>query len=563
MQSNIGIKFNNKYHIELIDSITGKVKQSGDFHNIHLKNFWNFILGNSSDNSSFTPPSTSVYNLGYVVSLGSGTTEPKFENTALASRLWASSSSSTSTEVYPANVTYEWLDDFTLCKKETFTFPATSAYVGNVTEIGLGCMAYNSYASRHQASNAVYTRALLTDSEGQVISFNKTDLDILVVSISIELSLISNSETFKIVRQCKFLEYILGKQSSVSAIVLNLGYPTLIRYTSDRNVVSTLPGTSVWSSASGVTAHASLSGHNGSYTYATYRLPATEVTAQTFFNAIAIPSLGYWELPNESIFPAYTIKDISIGTGDGTTTDFINPLNYFKKHTEKIYKNGTLLSRDIDYTINHMGNKDCKPEVAQLYPIKKVSAAIDIASYMGQYDISAYSLIWPSAVAGTLKTSDMENSAKCFSNNAPLYIEYEEEVTMNCLKCSGGLRGLSSSGGYSDITTGTLFYLDYSTDGETYVEIDSVATTTTPASFVIDFPDTTAKYWRIRTNYSRSVVGINVASNYLTLQRKDPYITFTQAPAEGDVLTMDVDMDLIMKNSNFVVDVNCTINFTI
>ena len=37
MKTNLGVKLNAQYHMELIDSVTGKVKQSADFHNI----IWN------------------------------------------------------------------------------------------------------------------------------------------------------------------------------------------------------------------------------------------------------------------------------------------------------------------------------------------------------------------------------------------------------------------------------------------------------------------------------------------------------------------------------------------
>ena len=554
LKSNLDLRLNNTYHVELIEAATGKVKQSGDFHNIHTKNLWNIILGMH-------------YSLGGAISVGSGTRTPSFDDTGVEKLLFTNLYNN-SAEWGPSNPpivkSVTWIDDYTLQKVVSFNFAATSAYVGNVTEISLGSMYYNNGREWHAPSGM--TRALLTDSEGQVITFKKTDLDVLVITVTIEASIESTNSNFIMLPKCDLLKKIIhaGGPSGTDGPRSKLGRLSLIRFKNDlTKAVSFLEDMTPSTSTSGVTEASTRNGHAGTYTYASMRLPATEVTSQTYYTAVSIPSLGYFILPNEEIFPTYTIENISIGTGDGSTKDFINPLNYFKKDTEKVYKNGTLLTRDVDYTINHMGNKDCKPEVAQMYPIKAAHADIDIAAYMGQYDLKVYSLVWPSAISSSLKASDMMTHASAFSNTAPLYIEYEEEVTMNCFKSSGGLKGLDSGGGTSNITNGTLFYLDYSTDGETYAEIGSVATTAAGAAFVLDFPEVTAKYWRVRTNYSKQVIGVCAAGHYLTLQRKDPYISFVQAPVEGDILTMDVDMDIIMKNSNFVVDLNCTINFTI
>jgi len=305
------------------------------------------------------------------------------------------------------------------------------------------------------------------------------------------------------------------------------------------------------------------------FKYPAVRLASTSITEERYFKAVAIPGIGYWKLPNDDIFPAYTISGINIGTGDGVTTTFENPLCYFKKDTEKIYKNGVQLTRDTDYTINNIGNKLCLPEVAEIKAPVKVTSNVNATT-----TLTCKPLFWPSAYLRYNAVNAPKDKACWFNNTNPLYIEYEEEVTFNCLKCTGGFKAFSGTNGWNQVPAGTVFYIDASTDGETYVELGSwtvveASNNGTTYVFNIDFEDTTAKYWRFRTSYTSYPIGIeydeygSYPGRYIMLSRKDPDIVFTEAPADGDVITMDVDMDLIMKNGNFVVDIGCKVNVTV
>ena len=84
---------------------------------------------------------------------------------------------------------------------------------------------------------------------------------------------------------------------------------------------------------------------------------------------------------------------------------------------------------------------------------------------------------------------------------------------------------------------------------------------------MIDFEDKTAKYWRLRTSYNQVDWAVAITNNatdaHIVLNRKQPNIVFTVAPAKDDIITMDVDMDIIMKNSNFVIDLYFRLDFSI
>ena len=544
MNADIQMSFKNNYHVELVEANTGTIKQSGDFHNTVISNFYYLLTG------------ANFKEILGALDVGSGTSTPSFTDTSLANKLWRASGSA---------VSFSWLTDYTARASCTYTFPATTDYVGTVTEVGLVSKSYYSGSFVVNSYGKMVTRALLTDSEGQIISFEKTDLDILKITVTVELTFSSSNDSFKIFKRNYLTRRILDSSISSSSYALNVayGYVNLCRYYADMELANMYYDSST---DQALTATPTGDFTTRLITYPSTRLPATTITDERYFKAIALPGLGYWELPNEEIFPAYTISGISIGTGDGTTTAFTNPLCYFKAGTDKVYKNGVQLTRGVDYTINNRGNAKCLPEVAEFdTPIKVKS---DVSS------VTTLSSIVPFIASAqdvtTLRNSVQESLFSGFSltfNQAnPLYIEYAEATTFNCLKCVGQFVAFSGTNGYNNVPNGSKIHLDYSIDGVEYTELGSYTTTSTSNhTFSLDFADTTAKYWRLRVTTTVSgEIGFSSGfsgEQFITLNRKDPYITFIEAPADGDVLTMDVDMDVIMKNANFVVDAGCTISF--
>lgn len=550
MNTKINMHFNNTYYLELIDASSGEVKQKGTFHNIVTKDFMACFVGRTRGSSEGSA-SNQRRSIGFLA-VGKGTNPPTKDDTSLGSQLW-------SQRITPSTSDFEWLDEYTGKCTYTVTFPATSSYVGTVTEVGiLGFYAGSSSVS----ATTLHTHALLTDSEGQLISFAKTDTDILKVSVSIELSLSSIDEHFKVFKYPFIVaDMLLIISASNSDFTNAIGKLNLCRFHYDienfelyRNKVNSSRKIEQEVNA----------GVLSSYTDECYlRFPVTRlgtdtITAERYFKGVAIPGIGYWKLPNESIFPAYSIVDIEVGVGDGTRTDFDNPLCYFKEGTDKIYKNGVQLTRGVDYTISNVGNAKCLPEVAELVvPSSITSGDTSIST------VAWYPMFLPSSAqnAGAINTG---NIARLFSSTNPLFIEYDEPVTFNCLKSTGGFYKRYGDNSADGLSSGTSFYLDYSTDGVIYTELGSYKTVTSGSSgsaFNIDFEDTTAKYWRLRTS-STTPIGMYAQGEQIMLNRKDPYIKFAVAPAEGDVITMDVMMDVIMKNSNFVLDVGCRIDFS-
>ena len=543
MDAKIKMSFNNRYHVELIDSSTGKVKQSGDFHNLVVNNFLTSIT--CTPNQSTTTGTLGGYHgMMHFCAIGNAVNAPSSSDTSI---------STIGNKVDYTSQEFEWLDNYTGRNTCVYTFPANSTYVGTVTEIGL----YNT-------KGLLTTHALLTDSEGQQISFEKTDLDILEITVSVELTLNAVSNGFKLFNRPGIVYNVLYTidNSDMFAFHGYYGYMNLVRFYADLEYDVVHPRATptidykieyaATNNRIGTTG--AITTNTGFVEYPAGRVPSTEVTSERYYKAIAVPGIGYWKLPNEDIFPTYNISGIPIGTGNGSTTQFNNPLSYFKANTDKVYKNGVMLTRGVDYTISNIGNALALPELSDfIAPTKVLSNEV----YSG--DFLAY-LIEPS----TRNDAALYNKPYAFSNANPLYIEYNEDITFNCLKCTNNLGYYANNRRYT-VPTGTIFYVDYSLDGEVYVEVGST-TLTSGGQFICDFPDTAAKYWRIRTSLEHTVFLESrsiTADSFLFFCKKDPYITFNEAPAEGDVLTMDVGMDIIMKNSNFVVESGCRFDFTL
>lgn len=557
MNANINIKANNTYDVALIDSRTGEVRQSGSFHNIVLNSIKRMLVFSSGTKTAFEDGwLTHIFE---AIRCGSGTTPPTAADTALANPLWSTFTPDSNTDpiVWPAKGVAR--------RTRTYTVPAGLDYVGTVTEIGLHARVCGPNSYWKPDIGALCTRALLTDSEGQIISFNKTDLDILKITVTVELSLVSSSEDFVVFSNPLVLSNILAfaPSGNVNPPFWPHGGFEVRRFAHDcKNdiIIGTEQSTDISAYGKPVAIDQALplsylctnDGERLGIDWPKVRLTSDTVTEERYYNNLVLTGLGGWPLPNENIFPAYSIKNIPIGTGDGVTKAFTSPLSYFKKDTDKVYKNGVLLTRNVDYTLNYTNNAKKLDEISDLLgtlPEKAYVASDTPRKITGALPI----------LIGALQPyrSAREGFVYFFNSSAPVTFTYDNPVTLNYFH--GGNICYMNSGGGTSVAAYT-FTLESSDDGVTYTE---VATATGP-DFEASFVDTTAKYWQIKTNCPVSnTIYLNNPGGYLTVGYSDPYVTFAEVPAEGDILTMDVEMDVIMKNSNFVVDAEASIDFTI
>jgi hypothetical protein len=157
----------------------------------------------------------------------------------------------------------------------------------------------------------------------------------------------------------------------------------------------------------------------------------------------------------------------------------------------------------------------------------------------------------PEAVSATC---DPEYSCRGFSEDVPLHFDWGEESKCNHLY--GTIYAYYAS----------EMFVEYSEDDKTWVPVANMSVSTnTNANFAVNltWPDITARYWRIRiTRYGTDTAKDHYAyfSTNAFFGNYNPLgIHFMNAPAEGDLLTMDCLSDIPFKNENFVFNLSLDI----
>ena len=152
----------DKFVLQLIDSNTGVTKQVAEAYNV--VNSSRYVMGaiaNTWPGQSTHSNAVRVFSRMY---LGTGTGTPSSDDSSLFTLAFGST-----------DLTWTRQNDFNytqMAYKTEYTFPATTSYVGILTEIGLA--AYD--------SSSLLSHALLVDAEGNTITITKTATEILIIT---------------------------------------------------------------------------------------------------------------------------------------------------------------------------------------------------------------------------------------------------------------------------------------------------------------------------------------------------------------------------------------------
>lgn len=529
MKTNITSKFNNEYTLQLRDITTGKIKQEIKTHNVVLNNLWSYQ--GLVDRDSYASSNTKY------IAVGSGTGTPAATDGDLFHRLWAQEGSTTTETSADGKI----LETVIVTK-----FPANTSYVADITEVGI--------AVDIQWSFCLVTHALLQDAEGNPITMHKGDLDELIVTATIRFTMEGGGFTLFPYDRTKLGNYFTSGKSAnelcVSSLSLQrspLGHANFNEYYASKTLCFS---------------------PNIAYNRGTHKFTITNgrITADRgnthYYNSLVLANFGYWTLPNPDIFPYYDIENISLGIGDGVTTNFDNPLNYFVKDSERITKNGVLLTRDVDYTIDYHNNKDMLSEISQGLQANIHSALDDRTNgsvpFFHPYDNGS----------GIFNDVSGNGLANRFSKNDPLFIDFKEATIINTIKIASLCTDYVWNSNYPHYTcavTSAIFKFSYSDDGESYTEILTTENFDAHAGKAFTFPDIKAKHFKIEilasTNFDRSNwyyldgnAGFPTCNDCFIGRVGDPYIRFTTPPEEGAELKMTVQMDRPFKNDRFVID---------
>lgn len=553
---------NLKSPIDVVTNYNFKVyrndvlRQEVNTHNVICDWFWVKRNGKTS--------STEVWKCPLHVGNGTNVT-PTSTDTALKSQLWGINCDNSATSYHLR----ESEDDVEWCQlTNKYTIPATASYVGTITECGL-------YGTNNKC---LTTHALLLDAEGNPISIDKTDLDLIKIEVSLRFYF-NDSEDIKVypANQTPIWNNLYGGTHLAGRLNENIEalwcvkdallgkdlHPMPVRSGSTPSWYSTYLSTvfarniDTSNSTDRVLREINVQGARLGTDFAP--------TGQHFIRGFRVANMFIIPLPNEKIFPRYEIKAMEVGIGNGTTTEFVCPMNYFIEDTDKVYVDGILQVRGVDYTLEYDNNNQMLPELMASNDAIITGALDSDSSAANAYLPLFRAALTDLKITGTDaygKNANAHSYVTHFSASQPILFDMEKEVKVNTFQI-----------GKSHATKVTYTLWVSNDDGLTYTEVASI-TKTSRVVYKVTFDTITARYFKV-TSTKDSLgfyKGCDSAGSYSAPEAVDKDelclfgyvghgIQFTNPPAAGAIITMDASTDLPMKNENFVFDVNMKLTY--
>lgn len=531
-----------RYLLECKNTQTGKVQKVVTHNVITMSGITN-LLQTGRDASLYGGEGASIN--GVVCGSGSGT--PGSGDTGMFTRLWDALSTSDSSVVVSA-VANTWKDAAHSTKDLTFTvlIPARAAYVGTITELGVSLAWHDSDYVRDLG---LLTHAMLLDAEGNPLSIQKSNIDELLITI-----------TFTIVR---------NMQSPLRWYMADgpFGNVNRILYGGNSGSVSTW---TAWLQATmflskGVTddqqkyyefsCTGSSSGSNGLFTTSGNRFEAS--TGRSFYVNSMGKKLGtqsympffFLRFPANDVFATRELTGFNLGAGDGVKTEFTPVLPAWVEDSEKIYKNGNLMVRGVDYTCDHIGNIQDAIEVSPGNFVEKV-----ISYYSG---------------SGWIPGTDQPHSMGV-REDTPIILKYYTDPLV------GNIINAIKVGSWGNVFNGTKLRFYASTDGETWTmfyEATSTGTTLTDHTLHMLSTPVDLKYLKIEVLHPSSQSAhattvtycsddaSNGSVNCCKFLHHTQGIVFTEPPTSEDTITMDATIDRPWKSPDYIIDFNPSVQF--
>lgn len=304
----LSASLHNRFDIEVVDSITGKVKQIAQAENVICSNLWTRIVVNTYFNYLF---------------YGTGSGTPSSTDTSLFAHL-GYGAPSTSDDVY----SYD-LEERVISLRRKIQLSETTAVGSTLTEVGIG------YGT---SSSNLVTHAMLKDMNGNSISIAKTATDIINIYATVFFHWSTYGNDRIVVTVGGHGGNINVEFPSLYQVLLGMaGYGSIYAFLSNQNFPAR---NNVYTSTAGAIEYVNRSSPmtvswNSSTKTATLtmnRIPVSSV------NIGGIKSIGigkqynlggafnfYCDLilyPDSSWCPGSTITAEAIGTGDGSAIDF-------------------------------------------------------------------------------------------------------------------------------------------------------------------------------------------------------------------------------------------------
>ena len=470
----------NRFDIEVLDAETGEVKQKAQALNTVCTNLWSRIFSKST-----------YFNY---IHYGTGTGTPSYSDTSLFAYLGnASATYQTYKLDYSAGVFYV---------RKYIQLSASTAVGKTLTEVGI---------AHSTSTTSLCTHALLKDMNGNPISIQKTDTDVVNIYAtvyvhfnpagydngSISLICYENNITYF------FLSFLAGH------ISYPLNYGMAFAGIGNGNSAVYSPPVGVLKS---VTTVADSSTKTLTLTLA--RLETSDISSggfdRIFFHCSRGSDYNYMGMPSIIIspggngFPYSEVASEAVGTGDGITTDFA--LDFPWARDVKVYVDG----------------------------VETVDFSVDYAPIRTPYTEYCIDPLLPNS------TSEHHSLEVCTYSRLGSGIYYNRcwEIGLASVKANKG----------------TAAYQDgvyVSNDLVTWTKIANVS-----SSVTVTIPEEYRhyKYWRFYPDYAFPSSVFTLHGSYA-----GKALHFNTAPQSGAVITADYKCDCFAKDSNHVFDFSLVI----
>lgn len=494
---NVQASIHNRFDIEVVDAATGKVKQTAQALNTICDGLWTRL---------FSPASYFNY-----IFYGGGTGTPSSSDTSLFSHIgYAAVANVTYGVDYSTGVYY---------RKGSIQLSAATAAAGRtISEVGIG------YGT---SSSNLCTHAMLKDMNGNPISIEKTDTDV----INIHATVFVHFERLGYDNNTIFLAQTVGNsQGGVDLFTWFSG-----AYTHRPTWAFWVPGDSLYYKQYRSDTLAPITGTGVTVSYSgdastkkmTFNLGRLEASAGNYDQGLMHVCLGsptesstiYWYaaamlvFPGGASYPHSVVEGEAVATGDGTTQDFT--LDFAFARDAKIYIDGV---ETTDFTLDYAPNS---------VNWKQYMKGIDPASRDG-------SLVVVPQRSDYMYGSGPNGKTRFYNPMWGIGIARFVLTTM-------------STGNTS------IFASDDNVNWEKITPADGSSTTTV----YVPAEHTHKKFWRVETT----------SGNYSSFSLYPPpsftgkCLHLNTPPAEGAVITADYKCDCFAKDANHVLDMSVTIQF--
>lgn len=313
----VGTSIHNRFDIEIVDPVSGEVKQKAYAENVICKGLWSTLLAGNAYNA--------------YIHYGDGSGTPSANDTSLFSFLGYASSSNFSADYDRDNQVYS------LTKKAVLN--ETVAVGKTITEIGI--------ASSTSATSLV-THAMLRDMNGNLVSLVKSDTDIfnIYATVFIHLTTPNGVRYLEIARGGCYTNtssdfYSQPFRGYLSHLAGADSKPTKGRFTFTGGYVPPQSNYYNYSSVSYDTTNRTMTvsfSRLGATTYNDLRgikkiLLGVHYETSPDFRADEFA----FEIDNDNDwYPKTEIRDEAVGTGDGVTCDFGTKFNFAENAVVKV-----------------------------------------------------------------------------------------------------------------------------------------------------------------------------------------------------------------------------------